>query len=145
MIAHTLSLLALAAPTICVSSSSEQTHSQKGLGTDPPNFIQSSIYGRRDLLIQDLGEPLALAPTRLRQDFEDDYQYEGIVTFAHLNFTDCTKAENDKTFDIGIVGHPFDLGVTYRPGARFGPNGARQGARRISWASGWESVMSTRF
>ena len=65
---------------------------------------------------------------------------DGLGTFAHLDYVDCTKRENNGSFDIGIVGHPFDLGVSYRPGARFGPNGARQGARRLSPVAGWECV-----
>lgn len=68
----------------------------------------------------------------------DDWPAGSIGTFGHLEFTECTEPESSGTFDIGIVGHPFDLGVSYRPGARFGPNGARQGARRISPAAGWD-------
>lgn len=65
-------------------------------------------------------------------DFSDDIPYEGIAYFAHINGTNCYSAENDGTFDIAIVGAPFDLGVTYRPGARFGPAGTRMGSRRLS-------------
>lgn len=57
--------------------------------------------------------------------------YSGIATFAHLNWTNCFVPASDESFDIGIVGAPFDLGVTYRPGERFGPLGARSGSRRL--------------
>lgn len=57
----------------------------------------------------------------IKDDFNEDTPYEGIATFAHLNWTNCFSPDNDKTFDDGIVGAPFDLGVTYRPSARFGP------------------------
>lgn len=30
------------------------------------------------------------------------------------------------------VGAPFDTGTSYRPGARFGPSGIRQGSRRLN-------------
>lgn len=74
------------------------------------------------------------------RDFNDDLPFSGIDTFAHLNWTNCFAPESNGTFDIAIVGAPFDLGVSYRPGARFGPTGARLGARRISPSWGWESV-----
>jgi agmatinase len=101
----------------------------------PPNFIQSSIFGPSSFDIDILNDPVTLAPTSKPVDLD---QFGGLCTFARLDFVDCMKQENTGTFDIGIVGHPFDLGVSYRPGARFGPNGARQGARRISPSAGWE-------
>jgi hypothetical protein len=100
------------------------------------NFIATSIFGQR-LVDRQLAEPLALLPPRFSsRNFDDDYPYEGIGTFAHLEYVECTESK----FDIGIVGHPFDLGVSYRPGARFGPSGGRNGARRLSPAAGWECV-----
>jgi len=32
---------------------------------------------------------------------------------------------------VAIVGAPFDIGTSYRPGARFGPIGIRNGARTL--------------
>ena len=139
MIVHIVSLLALSCHAV-FAIANERPQSQKVIG-DPhetSNFIQSSIFGRKDFDIQNLPDPVILAPTYEIREFEDDNPFQGIGTFAHLDFIDCTKPENNNTFDIGIVGHPFDLGVSYRPGARFGPNGARQGARRISPSAGWE-------
>lgn len=103
----------------------------------PSNFIQSSIFGKQ-LGKYSLSDPVTLPPSYQARNFDVESGFEGIGTFAHLPFTECTISENSGTFDIGIVGHPFDLGVSYRPGARFGPNGARQGARRISPAAGWD-------
>lgn len=115
--------------------------SQNILGQDeiPSNFIQSSIFGQRQF-DSSLSDPVILAPTYKSREydvFDHDYAYTGLETWAHLDFVDCAKPANDGTFDIGIVGHPFDLGVSYRPGARFGPSGARSGARRISPAGGY--------
>ena len=31
-----------------------------------------------------------------------------------------------------LIGAPFDTGTSYRPGARFGPSGIRQGSRRLN-------------
>ncbi|CDO95532.1 unnamed protein product [Kluyveromyces dobzhanskii CBS 2104] len=64
-------------------------------------------------------------------DFYDDLlQYAGIVTFGHTEFSQCFKNASLE-MDIAIVGAPFDTAVSYRPGARFGPNGIRQGSRRL--------------
>ncbi|OZI20691.1 agmatinase [Bordetella genomosp. 9] len=47
-------------------------------------------------------------------------RYSGIPTFMRVPYT--TRLED---FDIGIVGVPFDGGVTARPGARYGPREIR--------------------
>jgi agmatinase len=102
----------------------------------PPSFIQSSIFSK-SFDTESSPEPITVPPSFYPREL-NDWPAGSIGTFAHLEFTECTEIESSGTFDIGIVGHPFDLGVSYRPGARFGPNGARQGARRISPAAGWE-------
>ncbi|KAH6682866.1 arginase family-domain-containing protein [Halenospora varia] len=134
------SLLALSGTVVSQSDKIpfSELDSQQVLGNarKSSNFIANSIFGRNDVRALDHREPKIIAPTFLTP--VDDFGYSGLGTFAHLDFTDCTKSENSGTFDIGIVGHPFDLGVSYRPGARFGPNGARQGARRLSPAAGWD-------
>jgi agmatinase len=133
------SFLVLSVALTCFVSASK--HSQKVLEHHDArsSFIQSSIFGK-NLEPYFLSDPVTLPPTYQSRVFEDEISFGGIGTFAHLDFTECTKTENSGTFDIGIVGHPFDLGVSYRPGARFGPNGARQGARRLSPVSGFEYV-----
>lgn len=45
-----------------------------------------------------------------------------IVTFAHLPWIKCLENQTS-SFDIGVVGIPFDNAVSFRTGARFGPNG----------------------
>ncbi|MBC7764002.1 MAG: arginase family protein, partial [Candidatus Saccharibacteria bacterium] len=42
-------------------------------------------------------------------------RYAGIATFARL-----PRLEDVRRADIAVVGVPFDSGVSYRPGARFG-------------------------
>ncbi|KAH8796361.1 arginase family-domain-containing protein [Hyaloscypha finlandica] len=124
---------------VSVCSVSASKHSQKVLDHHdrPSNFIQSSIYGKY-LEQNSLPGPVTLPPSYQSRDFDQEDAFGGISTFAHLPFTECTNSANSGTFDIGIVGHPFDLGVSYRPGARFGPNGARQGARRLSPTGGFD-------
>ncbi|KAI0142233.1 arginase [Xylariaceae sp. FL1272] len=59
----------------------------------------------------------------------------GLHTFAKLPFQNCLAPDNkaDDSFDIAIVGAPFDLacGVTGRPGERAGPAGIRRGSQRL--------------
>ena len=57
--------------------------------------------------------------------------YGGLVSLFSIPPSRCFGADIQNTFDIAILGAPFDTAVTYRPGARFGPNGIRQGGRRI--------------
>lgn len=53
-------------------------------------------------------------------------RYGGASTFARLPTID----EVGET-DIAVVGVPFDSGVSYRPGARFGPAHIRQSSRLL--------------
>lgn len=53
-------------------------------------------------------------------------RYAGITTFARLPM--ITDVEDH---DIAIVGVPFDAGVSYRSGARFGPQAIRQASRLL--------------
>ncbi len=53
-------------------------------------------------------------------------RYAGITTFARL--PQLHQVEN---FDVAVVGVPFDTGVSYRPGARFGPSAIRQASRLL--------------
>ncbi|EPX71500.1 agmatinase [Schizosaccharomyces octosporus yFS286] len=56
--------------------------------------------------------------------------YSGITTFGHLPAPNCL-ASRGIDYDIAFVGAPFDMGTSYRPGARFGPSGIREGSRRL--------------
>ena len=53
-------------------------------------------------------------------------RYAGIATFARL-----PRLEDVPRADIAIVGIPFDSGVSYRPGARFGPAHVREASRLL--------------
>jgi agmatinase len=53
-------------------------------------------------------------------------RYAGEPTFARLpRLADVPKA------DVAILGVPFDSGVSYRPGARFGPSHIRESSRLL--------------
>lgn len=53
-------------------------------------------------------------------------RFAGHTTFARL-----PRLEDVTTYDVSVLGVPFDSGVTYRPGARFGPSYIRQGSRLL--------------
>src|SRR3979411_3507084 len=53
-------------------------------------------------------------------------RFGGAPTFARL-----PRIDEVSTCDMAVVGVPFDSGVTYRPGARFGPGAIRQGSRLL--------------
>ncbi|MHB1628765.1 MAG: agmatinase family protein [Bacilli bacterium] len=52
--------------------------------------------------------------------------YAGINTFLKTPFLEDVRKVGD--YDVAVMGVPFDIGTTYRPGTRFGP----QAIRRIS-------------
>lgn len=53
-------------------------------------------------------------------------RYAGLATFARL-----PQLHEVDRYDIAVVGVPFDSGVTYRPGARFGPAAIREVSRLL--------------
>ena len=59
-------------------------------------------------------------------------EFGGIVTFAAFPHFNCFDDKHlEKQIDVAIVGAPFDTGVLYRPGARFGPDAIRLAAKRL--------------
>src|SRR5690349_4899695 len=54
-------------------------------------------------------------------------RYAGEGTFARLPRLDEVGGQAD----VAIVGVPFDSGVSYRPGARFGPSHIRESSRLL--------------
>lgn len=53
-------------------------------------------------------------------------RFMGPATFARL-----PRIDQVSRWDVAVVGIPFDIGTSYRPGARFGPIGIRQGSRTL--------------
>ena len=53
-------------------------------------------------------------------------RFAGPATYARL-----PRLDQVGRCDVAVVGVPFDSGVTYRPGARFGPSAIRAGSRLI--------------
>ncbi|KAK0648229.1 arginase family-domain-containing protein [Cercophora newfieldiana] len=61
----------------------------------------------------------------------------GLSTYANVPYFSCWSEREDRTYDIAILGAPFDTGTTGRPGARFGPRGIRTGSSRIYARAAW--------
>lgn len=53
-------------------------------------------------------------------------RYAGPATFARL-----PRIDEVSRYDVAVVGVPFDSGVSYRPGARFGPASVREASRLL--------------
>ncbi|WP_426245777.1 agmatinase [Nocardioides sp. LHG3406-4] len=53
-------------------------------------------------------------------------RFAGAPTFARL-----PRVDEVSDFDVAILGAPFDGGVSFRPGARFGPAAVRQASRHL--------------
>lgn len=53
-------------------------------------------------------------------------RYAGAPTFARL-----PRIDEVSRFDVAVLGAPFDGGVSFRPGARFGPSAIRQASRHL--------------
>jgi agmatinase len=53
-------------------------------------------------------------------------RYAGPATFARL-----PRADEVEQVDVAVVGMPFDSGVSYRPGARFGPAHIRAASKLL--------------
>ncbi|PGH16214.1 agmatinase [Helicocarpus griseus UAMH5409] len=70
-----------------------------------------------------------------------DSVFSGISTFGRLPYFPCLASE-EETYDIAFLGAPFDTGTSYRPGARFGPSGIRQGSRRLNLYGGYNVPLA---
>ena len=58
--------------------------------------------------------------------------FSGAMSFMRRRYTkDLAGA------DVAVVGIPFDLATTGRPGSRYGPRGVRQGSAMIAWDTVW--------
>ena len=68
-------------------------------------------------------------------DSEQMPRYAGLTTFGRL-----PRAEDVGHVDVGVLGVPFDSGVTYRPGARFGPSAVREASRLLQGYNQFQDV-----
>lgn len=57
-------------------------------------------------------------------------RFAGLVTFARFPRIDDVPAAS-RPLDWAVLGVPFDSGVTFRPGARFGPRAIREASQTV--------------
>ncbi|GAA2314148.1 agmatinase [Streptomyces violaceusniger] len=60
------------------------------------------------------------------QETDATLHFTGSATFGRI-----PRLDQVDTADIAVVGVPFDAGVSYRPGARFGANAVREASRQL--------------
>ncbi|MFZ8822379.1 MAG: agmatinase family protein, partial [Ilumatobacteraceae bacterium] len=64
----------------------------------------------------------------MREQLDLGYVFGGLSTFAQQPFVPDLEDLDRWKPDVAIVGAPFDIGTTNRPGARFGPRSIRASA-----------------
>ncbi|KZV64227.1 Arginase/deacetylase [Peniophora sp. CONT] len=114
-VASVLAALALSASSVAAHNAHDQT-------VLADNLAAPRIPG-------DVPAPASADDWSKKYGPQHDLGYTGPLSFSHLEYARCLQ-EPDTTFDIAVLGMPFDTTVTYRPGARFGPTGIRIGSRR---------------
>ncbi|MEU3188838.1 agmatinase [Streptomyces sp. NPDC006923] len=67
-----------------------------------------------------------MTPPRAPEESERTVRFAGLATFGRV-----PRWEEVTDVDIAVVGVPFDSGVSYRPGARFGGNAIREASRML--------------
>ncbi|OBA19584.1 Arginase/deacetylase [Metschnikowia bicuspidata var. bicuspidata NRRL YB-4993] len=66
---------------------------------------------------------------QLQDIWGEAWPFQGINTFAHLPYKQCL-VDRELTYDIALIGVPFDTATSYRLGARFGPRAIRAASQR---------------
>jgi len=79
--------------------------------------------------LNDVGDPRdELLSPGMREQLELGYVFGGLQTFAQRPFVADAEDLDRWRPDVAVVGAPFDLATTNRPGARFGPRSIRTAA-----------------
>ncbi|KAI0774804.1 agmatinase [Trametes elegans] len=115
----------LAAATLSMAAQAPGSSYQQHASQVVANSAQ---HGPHDLNFTALfGAP----PDKSHRDAWGPVSFPGLTTFAGAQPLRCFGADAETLYDVAVVGAPFDTATSYRPGARFGPNGIRQGSRRL--------------
>ncbi|KAF8418088.1 arginase family-domain-containing protein [Tirmania nivea] len=107
------------------------------------SFVTAHSHSGEQIPLSAIGPHWSLWYNRLPGDggTQADSVFSGISTFGRLPYWPCLASDIEK-FDIAFLGAPFDTGTSYRPGARFGPSGIRQGSRRLNLYGGYNVPMN---
>ena len=73
-------------------------------------------------------EPKRDLPAGYQEQLDQGYAFGSVMTFAQRPLLTAPEQLDSWQPDVAIVGAPFDLGTTNRPGARFGPRALRSSA-----------------
>lgn len=71
-----------------------------------------------------------LMPKTVLPDSRVSPRFAGVATFCRYPLLDAVPAAS-RPVDWALYGVPFDSGVTYRPGARFGPRAIREASQYV--------------
>lgn len=85
--------------------------------------VAAQFHLLQDTLASDTEAPL------LGEVWGEAWPFQGINTFAHLPHEQCLTNRN-LTYDVALIGVPFDTATSYRSGARFGPRAIRSASQR---------------
>ncbi len=69
-------------------------------------------------------------PRTTLPDARERPRFAGVATFCRFPLIESVPSDHQPV-DWAIYGVPFDGGVTYRPGARFGPRAIRDASQYI--------------
>ena len=72
--------------------------------------------------------PRRTIPTGYREQLDLGYVFGSVLTFGQRPLVTEPGQLAEWQPDVAVLGAPFDLGTTNRPGARFGPRGVRTNA-----------------
>jgi agmatinase len=75
-----------------------------------------------------MSEPKRQLPPGYQQQLDQGFAFGSTLTFAQRPLVPDVGMLREWQPDVAIIGAPFDLGTTNRPGARFGPRGVRVNA-----------------
>jgi agmatinase len=75
-----------------------------------------------------MSEPKRDLPAGYQQQLDQGYAFGSVMTFAQRPLLTAPEQLDSWQPDVAVVGAPFDLGTSNRPGARFGPRALRGSA-----------------
>jgi agmatinase len=70
-------------------------------------------------------EPVRTVPPGMQEQLDIGYAGAGLMTFGQRPFLTEPEQLDEWQPDVAIVGAPFDIATTHRPGTRFGPRALR--------------------
>jgi agmatinase len=78
-------------------------------------------------------EPERGIDPHLQEQYDMGFSGAGLASFGQRPYLADPEQLSAWDPDVAIVGAPFDMGATYRPGARFGPRALRSAAYTAGW------------